>query len=112
MIRAQRRDLVFAAVLVALIGLFGLLASSPVLQATLSTACLAVVVLHVAGADEVRRASAFRAGFTAFMLAAAISVGATTLGRSDLLASSAATLWAWLIGLYLISWIGHALIRT
>lgn len=112
MTRAYRRDLAFAAALLLCVAAYGLSPSSPaVLRAALAVSGLGVVVVHVIGADEVRRASAFRAGFMAFVLAAGICVGATVLGRAELLASRAGELWAWLFALYLVSWIGHGLAR-
>jgi anaerobic C4-dicarboxylate transporter len=111
--RAYRRDLAFAAALLLCLGGYGVSASSlPMLRAVLAVAGFGIVVIHTMGADEVRRASAFRAGFTAFVLAAGICVGATVLGRTDLVAGRAGELWAWLFVLYLISWIGHALARS
>lgn len=112
MTRADRRDLVFGAALLLCIAGYGVSEPLAVLRAVLAVAGLGVVVVHAFGADEVRRAFAFRAGFTAFVLAAGILVGATVLGRTEFLSSRVGELWAWLFALYLISWIGHALPRA
>lgn len=77
----------------------------------LGVAALGIVVLHILGADEVRRLAAYRAGFFAFMVAAGVTLGATLAGRAEALAASPRDLWAWLFGLYVVCWAAGVLAR-
>lgn len=77
----------------------------------MGVAALGIVVLHILGADEVRRLAAYRAGFFAFMIAAGVALGATMGGRAEALAASPGDLWAWLFGLYIVCWLAGLLAR-
>lgn len=105
MSRQLRRQVAYAAALVAGLVGFALLKGTPAAQAAFAVACVAVLAVYVVRADEVERALGVQAGASAFAVLLAVALTLATTGQSAILAAWADDLWAVMVALGLVCWV-------